>query len=86
MKFSNIYEEVKGWKHAGRDLTAMRRDKIEAGKEFVVHQLNANGQPSKMPTAITKYSTEEEALKWINYWKQINPGRKLRYSLNGKEV
>lgn len=81
-----VENEIKGWKHAGRDLAKWRQDQADAQKEYVVHRLNADGRPSGMHDAQTRFGSEKEALDKIAYWRSINPGKKLRYSLNGKEV
>ena len=73
-----------GW--AARAITAGRREQAESKMEYELVRLNANGSPRNTYDSVQKFKTEKEALDKVKYWRSINPGKKLRFTLNGREV
>jgi hypothetical protein len=81
MKISELQEAIKGWKHAGRDITRMRADKAAAQHTSKLVKLNKDGTESKMHDATTTYPTEKEAKEYHDRIVKLNPTRNIRHNL-----
>lgn len=67
-------------------LANARRNRIAATHQFKLVQLKKDGQPSKMYDAVQTFATEAEALRVVSRIRGLNPGKTLRWTLNGTEV
>jgi len=76
--FFSLREEIKGWKHAGRDIQKMR---AEQGKDVYLRPLNKNGEESKMNNSKKLFSSEAEAREHHERMKKLNPKSKIRHNL-----
>lgn len=88
MKISELQEAIKGWKHAGRDIAAMRAARVTAGHTAKLVRLKKDGTESKMHDASSTYPSEEAARAKHAAWLHMNPGRDIRHNLyvDGKLV
>lgn len=76
--FSELREEIKGWKHAGRDIQKMRELQ---GKNVYLRPLNKNGEESKMAASKKHFSSEKEAKEYHDRVKKLNPKRSIRHNM-----
>lgn len=86
----SVNESIKGWKNAHSDLAKFREKSGQASK-YKVHKLKKDGQLSGMHDASNYFSTEEEAHKYIQRVKDLNPGYKDKtthaiFDPDGKEI
>lgn len=65
---------------------AARRADRSAAQPAQLHALRKDGQPSGMHDARKGFASEAEALAEVARIRSLNPGRTLRYALNGVEV
>ena len=88
MKISELQEAIKGWKHAGSDLTKWRADKAASQHTAKLVSLKKDGTESKMHDATTTYPTEAEAREYHARIVKLNPTRNIRHNLyvDGKLV
>src|SRR4051812_15875462 len=89
MKLFDLFnEEIKGWKHAGRDISAMRHQQAQNAKSVKLVKLKNDGSESKMHDASSMYSTEDEAKAHHDRILQLNPTRVIRHNMyvDGKFV
>lgn len=84
----NLGEEIKGWKHAGRDLNKARRQQAEMSRNVKLVRLKKNGDESKLHDATSRYNSEDEARQKHAYWVKVNPGKGIAHNLyvDGKHV
>lgn len=75
---ADINEAIKGWKHAGRDITAMRKQQSELAAPYYTHDLKKDGSQSKMHDARKYHQSVEAAKAHIEYIKKLNPSMKDR--------
>lgn len=76
-----VEEAIKGWKHAGSDLTKMRRDAREGAMAVKMVTLRKDGQESGMHDAASKYDSVEAARKRADDIAAMNPGRTFNYNV-----
>lgn len=78
-------EQIKGWKHAGRDISAVRSAQ---GKNVKLVSLKKNGEESKMSDASSIHGSEKEAREVHDRRVKLNPKMKIRHNLyvDGKLV
>jgi hypothetical protein len=74
----NVNENIKGWKHAGRDLMQARS---ESGKSIKLIQLKKNGDESKLSDATKLFRTMDEAEEYANRVIELNPGKTFKYNV-----
>ena len=74
-------EEVKGWKHAGRDLAAARQAKSDDAKEITLIRLKKSGDESKMHDAVKKFKSEKEAREHHDLMVKNNPGHTIKHNM-----
>ena len=74
----DLSEEIKGWKHAGRDLAKMRADK---GKDVKLVRLKKDGTESKMNDATKTFRSEEEARRHHENMVKLNPKTAIKHHL-----
>lgn len=86
--FKLIREQIKGWKHAGRDLINSRIQTRQDAMEWATHRLNKNKSESKMYDARKKHQSEAEAIIYHENLKKLNPTRYIAHNLyqNGKLI
>lgn len=87
--FTQYLEEahgIKGWKHAHSDLAKIRRAAAEGEMEHKLVSLKKDGNESKMHDATKHFRSEEEARRYHDNIKHLNPNRSIRhnYYVNGK--
>lgn len=73
-----VAEEIKGWKHAGRDLAQHR---ASLGKDVHLVLLKKDGTESKMNDAKKSFRSEDEARQYHERIKKLNPTRNIRHNL-----
>lgn len=73
-----VAEEIKGWKHAGRDLAQHR---ASLGKDVHLVSLKKDGTESKMNDAKKSFRSEDEARQYHERIKKLNPTRNIRHNL-----
>ena len=81
MKIRELNEAIKGWKNAGRDISASRRRQREESNEYMIKRLNKNGKESKISTETKTFRTENEARKHVANFLKLNPGRGIKFNL-----
>lgn len=81
MKIKDLFEEIKGWKNANRDIASARRAQDKASSEVKLVKLKKDGAESGMHDATSYFKTEEEARKKAEAIKAMNPGRDIAYNL-----
>lgn len=72
---------IKGWKHAGSDITKARREASNAAKSVKLVRANKDGSESGMHDATSHFSSEEEAHKHHHNLRSLNPTRNIRHHL-----
>ena len=87
-KFTEIYENIKGWKHAGSDLSRMRSTK-DATESYEVISFTKAGKPKENtgPTAgILRSKDLEDAKRRLENIRKQNPKYiyKLRNNVTGE--
>lgn len=87
-RFNLLSEQIKGWKHAGRDITNSRIQARHDVMEWETHRLNKDKSESKMYDARKKHQSEAEAIAYHENLKKLNPTRHIAHNLyqNGKLV
>ena len=85
---NGLTEEIKGWKHAGRDLNNMRADRSKAALPVKLHKLTAKGTESGMHDAETHHASEDDGQRHVDNMHKMNPGKKFSYNkyVDGKHV
>lgn len=78
MKIAELFEEIKGWKHAGRDLAAARAAK---GKDVKLVRLKKDGTESGMHDATKMFRSEEEARAHHANMVKLNPKSAIKHHL-----
>lgn len=78
MKVEDLFEEIKGWKHAGRDLAKHR---ASLGKDVKLVRLKKDGAESGMNDATKLFRSEEEARRHHTSMVQLNPGKSIKHNL-----
>lgn len=78
LRFQQFQEQIKGWKHAGRDLARWRAQK---GKNVKLVSLKKNGEENKMHTAASLHSSREQAELYHHRVKISNPTRRIRHNI-----
>lgn len=88
MKISELYEAIKGWKHAGRDLMKHRAAAHAAQQPAMLVSVKKDGTESKMHDAKSYHASEEAARKKHTDIVKLNPTRNIRHNLyvDGKLV
>ncbi len=83
-----LNEEIKGWKHAGRDLNKMRSDRSKAAMSVKLVKLTAKGAESGMHDAAKHFDSEEDAQRHVDNMHNMNPGKKFNYNkyVDGQHV
>jgi hypothetical protein len=83
--YREFSEDIKGWKHAGSDISKHRAGK---GKDVTLVSLTKSGAENKMSTARKTFRSEAEALEHHNRVKVLNPKSKIAHNLyiDGKFV
>lgn len=71
-------EQIKGWKHAGRDISAHRK---EQGKNVKLVALKKNGEENRMKDASETFRSEKEAREKHDRMVQLNPKRTIAHNL-----
>lgn len=86
MKISDLQEAIKGWKHAGTDLTRMRTARAAEQHEAKLVSVKKDGTESRMHDAVSTYATEAQARAKHAALVKMNPHRNIRHNLyvNGK--
>lgn len=81
-----LTEEIKGWKHASRDISNARKSKAAASHTAVLHSLKKDGNESGMHDARKSFPSEKEAREHHANIRRLNPIRNIRHNLyvNGK--
>ena len=76
---------IKGWKHAGSDISKMR---AAAGKDVKLVRLKKDGTENKMHDATKMFRSEDEAQQHHDRVVGLNPKTKIAHNLyvNGKHV
>lgn len=74
-------EQIKGWKHAGRDLDARRQSIKDVAKTVHLHRLTKDGSESGMHDARKPFASEEEARQHHDRMKSNNPGKPIAHRL-----
>ena len=91
-KDSSVKEEtnldengIKGWKHAGSDISKMR---AAAGKDVKLVRLKKDGTENKMHDATKMFRSEDEAQEHHDRVVGLNPKTKIAHNLyvNGKHI
>ena len=81
MKISELYEAIKGWKHAGSDLMKHRAAAYNAKQPAMLVSIKKDGTESKMHDAKTYHGSEDAARKKHADIVGLNPGRNIRHNL-----
>lgn len=71
-------EQIKGWKHAGSDISKWRAEK---GKNVKLVALKKDGNESKMHDATTTYTSLEYARRHHDTKVKLNPNTKIRHNV-----
>jgi hypothetical protein len=71
---TGLDEEIKGWKNASRDISKFRSDQANAKKAVYTHSLKKDGGLSGMHDAKKTHNSVEDAEKYIEDFKKLNPG------------
>lgn len=69
---------IKGWKHAGRDISAHRH---EINNPVITHRLKNDGNESGMSDAKTRHRSVEDAEKHHHNMVKNNPGKKIGHNI-----
>lgn len=69
---------IKGWKHAGRDISAHRH---EVNNPVITHRLKNDGNESGMSDAKTRHRSVEDAEKHHHNMVKNNPGKKIGHNI-----
>ena len=69
-----------------RDLQAARASQREGTKTVELVTLRKDGKPSGMHDARKRFNSEQEALDYVKRVRGLNPGKQLRFAIDGKEV
>lgn len=75
---------IKGWKHAGSDLTKWRAANKNSSKARLV-RLKKDGTESGMSDATTHHDTVDKAIENHKYVHSINPGKTIAHNLYDAE-
>lgn len=67
-------------------MSARRRKASDVALPVVVTTLRKDGLPSRVHGATTRHAGVDTARKRIDYWRRVNPGRSLRYAIDGVEA
>lgn len=78
MKIAELFEEIKGWKHAGRDIAKSRSAK---NKQVKMVRLKKDGTESKMNDATKMFSSEKEARDQHKNMVELNPKSAIKHHL-----
>ena len=81
MHESEVDEDIKGWKHAGKDITKSRLQASNQAKSVRLHRVNSNGEESKMHDASSYFNDETEAREHHNRMVKLNPNKKIKHNL-----
>lgn len=81
MKISDLYEAIKGWKHAGRDINKWRAEKAAAARPAKLVRLKKDGTESGMHDAASTFDSEEAARQQHERMVGYNPGKRIRHNL-----
>lgn len=76
-----IDELIKGWKHAGKDITASRAARAEDAKSVKLVSLKKDGGESGMHDATTKHDSVEAALAYHQRIVGLNPKRRIAHNM-----
>ena len=76
-----LTEEIKGWKHAGRDIAKARHARAEDAMEIKLVRVKKSGDESKMHDAVKKFKTEKEAREHHDLMVKNNPGHSIKHNL-----
>ena len=82
---TDLDEQIKGWKNAGRDIAKWRSAQ---GKDVKLVSLKKDGTESKMHDASKMFRSEDEAQEHHDRVTKLNPKSKIRHNLyvDGKHV
>lgn len=81
MKIAELYEAIKGWKHAHSDLMKLRAAKAASQHTAKLVSVKKDGTESGMHDAVSTYPTEAEARARHAELVKLNPGRNIRHNL-----
>jgi hypothetical protein len=76
-----IDELIKGWKHAGRDISASRAARAEDAKSVKLVSLRKDGEESGMHDAASKHDSVEAALAYHQRLVDLNPKRRIAHNM-----
>ncbi len=78
--------KIRNMQTAAKDLARGRAAKREASRPHRLVRLNRDGSESRMHDALERFATREAALAKVERVRQLNPGKTIRYALDGEEV
>jgi hypothetical protein len=81
MKIQELMEEIKGWKHAHRDLAKWRSQARAAAQPVKLVRLKKDGTESKLHDAVTTFDTEQAAREYHNRLVRLNPTHNIKHNL-----
>jgi hypothetical protein len=81
MRIADLQEAIKGWKHAGRDISQMRQARSDAQKAITLVRLKKDGAESKMHDAASKHKDLQAAQEYHDRLVKLNPKSTIAHNV-----